>query len=573
MRYTNNERHPLHVIEPFEDFKELIAQQVEKNPDGIAYRYTVKKEDRTKTFREFQNDVNALGTGLTSLGIHEKHIAMAGENCYDWIVTYLTVLGSDNVYVPVDKELPFGELMNVIDHSDAEVVFTTAHFEAKFRENAENMPRIKYFIVYGMKGPSEGRFLAAEEVMATGRKALEAGDTAYLDEKPDDMGLGVIVYTSGTTGKAKGVMLSRHNLRSCVYYGMQVSNVMPISLSVLPYNHTYESTCDILVCIHYGATVCINENLRTIADNLTKYNPYIVMLVPLFVENFYKKIWKTLEKSGKADTVRKMLKLSAGLRKVHIDLRKVMFKDLRAVFGSNIKKIVCGGAPIRSDIASFFDGIGIDLCNGYGITECSPLVSANMDNYNDYRSVGCLLPCLDVEIRDPNADGEGLICVKGDTVMMGYYKNPEETSKVLVDGWFNTGDYGKITDDKLFITGRQKNLIVLKNGKNVYPEEIESYLAVIPEISEIVVYSLRDEQGNEVALCAEIFPESAYSAGREKQEMQKFFLDKIEKINEELPIYKQVHTVRIRATEFPKTASRKIKRAGLGQQPAVKEEN
>ena len=572
MRYSNNERHPLHSVEPFGDFKEMIAQQVEKNPDAIAYRYTVKKEDRTKTFREFQADVNALGTGLTEMGIHGSHIAMVGENCYSWIVTYLTVLGSDNVYIPADKELPFGELINVIEHSDAEYVFTTRSFEAKFRENADKMPWIKKFIIYDPKETAEGRFMAAEELMAMGRKALEGGNTAYIDEKPVDEDLGVIVYTSGTTGKAKGVMLSRHNLRSCVYYGMMVSSVMPISLSVLPYNHTYESTCDILVCLHHGATVCINENLRTVADNLKKYNPYIVMLVPLFVENFYKKIWKTLEKSGKAETVRKLLKLSAGLRKVHIDLRKVLFKDLRAVFGTNIKKIVCGGAPIRSDVASFFDGIGIDLCNGYGITECSPLVSANMDNYNDYRSVGCLLPCIDVEIREPNAEGEGLIFVKGDTVMMGYYKNPEETAKVLSDGWFNTGDYGKIVDDKLFITGREKNLIVLKNGKNVYPEEIESYIAVIPEISEIVVYSLKDEQGNEVALCAEIYPEISYAAGREKQEMQKYFLEEIEKINVDLPIYKQVHTVRIRTTEFPKTASRKIKRAGLGQQAPVSEE-
>ena len=572
MRYSNNEKHPLHIIEPFGDFKELIARQVEKHPDAIAYRYTVKKEDKTRTFKEFQEDVNALGTGLTGLGIHKSHIAMAGENCYSWILTYLTVLGSDNVYIPVDKELPFPELINVIGHSDAEYVFTTRSFEAKFRENADKMPQVKYFIVYDMKGPGEGRFLSAEALMAQGHRALEEGDRTYLDEKPEDDGLGVIVYTSGTTGKAKGVMLSRHNVRSCVYYGMQVSNVMPVSLSVLPYNHTYETNCDILPCLHYGATVCINESLRTVADNLKKYDPYIVMLVPLFVENFYKKIWKNLEKTGKADTVRKLLRLSAGLRKVGIDLRRLLFKDLRAVFGKNIRKIVCGGAPIRSDIASFFDGIGIDLCNGYGITECSPLVSANMDNYNDYRSVGCLLPCLDVEIRDPNADGEGLIYIKGDTVMMGYYKNPEETAKVLSGGWFNTGDYGKITDDKLFITGREKNLIVLKNGKNVYPEEIESYIGVIPEIGELVVYSLRDEQGNEVALCAEIYPEISYAAGREKQEMQKYFLEEIEKINEGLPVYKQVHTVRIRTTEFPKTASRKIKRAGLGKQADVKEE-
>jgi long-chain acyl-CoA synthetase len=285
------------------------------------------------------------------------------------------------------------------------------------------------------------------------------------------------------------------------------------------------------------------------------------MLVPLFVETFYKKIWKTLEKSGKADLVRKMMKVSNGLRKVGIDLRHKLFKQILEVFGGNMIMIVCGGAPIRPEIAAFFDAIGISLINGYGITECSPLLSCNRQFYNNFRSVGVPLPCVQVRIEDPNEDGEGEIVVKGDIVMMGYYKNEKATDEVLSeDGWFATGDYGKMVNDQLFITGRKKNLIVLKNGKNVYPEEVEDYIAGVDGVEELMVYSNIDENGDEVSLCAEIFPAEDFAKDKSEEEMLKYFKAKCREVCASLPSYKQIANVVIRKEECPHTTSRKMKR-------------
>ena len=553
--------YPLYEVKEFIDFKDMIWQHAEREPNKVAFRYTVNKEDRQVTYKQHYENMNAMGTALADAGYHGIHIAMVGENCYEWALMQITVLASDNVYVPIDKELPMTDLLNVINHSDSKVVFCTGSFAKSLAENRDKIPNVDKIFVFRAKEELPEGLFSAEEFMENGRELYVGGNRSYVDQKPADLELGELVYTSGTTGAPKGVMLSRHNLWASVYYGLMEMRVFDVGLSVLPYNHTYESTCDLLVSQHFGSTICINESLKTVADNLKKYKPEYVMLVPLFVETFYKKIWKTLEKSGKADLVRKMMKVSNGLRKVGIDVRKKLFKQILEVFGGNMIMIVCGGAPIRPEIAAFFDAIGISLINGYGITECAPLLSCNRQYYNDFRSVGVPLPCVQVRIEDPNEEGEGEIVVKGDIVMMGYYKNEEATKEVLTeDGWFATGDYGKMVRDQLFITGRKKNLIVLKNGKNVYPEEIEDYIMSVEGVEEVIVYSNVDENGDEVSLCAEIYPAEDFAKGKSEDEMLKYFKAQCREVCASLPSYKQIANVVIRKEEFPHTTSRKIKR-------------
>ena len=557
--------YPYYKVEPFRDFKDMISQRVKAHPDHTAFMFTENKQDISVSYKEFQEQINSLGTAIAGLGVHGKKIAMVSENSYYWILVYLTVLGSDNVYIPVDKELPQADLLNVLNHSDTQIIFCSSAFAAKLCECRSQLPNVDHIFCFNTKGELPQGIEDAKEFMAKGKAMLEGGDVSYTSQEPEDMELGEIVYTSGTTGAPKGVMLSRHNLVSSVYYGMMVSKVYTKCLAVLPFNHTYEGVCDLLVSLHNGNTICINENLRTVQPNLEKYKPDYIMLVPLFVETFYKKIMKNIEKQGKTKTVNTAIKLSNFLRKIGIDKRRSLFKEIHAAFGGNLIKIVCGGAPNKPEIAAFFDAIGIDLINGYGITECSPLVCANRDYYNVPRSVGPKLPCIDIEIRDPNEEGEGEIFVKGDIVMMGYYKDPVQTAEVLSeDGWFATGDYGKMVGDLLYITGRKKYLIVLTNGKNVYPEEIEEYIQRIAGVEEVVVYALKNQEGDETGLCAEIYPEAAFAEGKTNEEMEAYFEKCADEALAPLPAYKHLKSVVIRGEEFPKTTSRKIKRAGIG---------
>lgn len=568
---AKNKNYPLYEVAPFTDFKDMLRQAVENDGEKIAVRYFrdyAAKDIRDVTYNEFKRETEALGTGLASLGITNQHVAMVSENRYEWILTYVTILNTEGVYVPVDKELPFNEIMNILAHSDSKVVFFSKHYEQKFRENASSLPWIKYFVGIDLAPEdSDDRFISMGALMMKGNELLESGDTTYLNLNPKDEELKMLVYTSGTTGTSKGVMLSLHNLVSSVYYGLQVSTVYDVCLSVLPYHHTYEAVCGILVSLHHHSTICINDSLRHVADNMKLFKPQYIMLVPLFVENLYKKIQANLESTGKAKLVNTMITTSNGMRKVGIDMRKKLFKQLHDVFGGNLIKIVCGGAPIRPELAAFFDAIGINLINGYGITECSPLVSANRDFYNDYRSVGVHLPCVEVTIDEPNEAGEGEIMVKGDIVMMGYYKKPDVTAEVLSDdGWFKTGDYGRFNEEgQLFITGRKKNLIVLKNGKNVYPEEIEEYVGNIPYVEEVIVYAVKNESGEETALCAEIYPNDELLAGKTQDERHAIIKNSVEELNKTLPPYKKILKIKLRSTEFDKTTSKKIKRAGLGE--------
>jgi len=541
--------YPYYEVEKFNSIKELLDIAVKEAGDTAAFKYKENGGIVEVTYSEFVSEVNALGSALTEFGYGDKHIACIGINSYKWIVTYLTVLKSAGVFVPIDRELPPADIFHILNESETSVVFYTKANEKLFMENTDKLPNVKMYIGFDRTEDSDN-FMSFDKFIEHG-ETCDSKEYLSMTSQPDALKL--LVYTSGTTGIAKGVMLSEHNLVSSVYYGLQVSTVYDSCLSVLPYHHTYEAVSGILVSLHHHSTICINDSLKEVLKNLQLFKPSYIYLVPAFVEVLYSRITKTIKDSGKEKAFGMLIKVSNGLRKIGIDPRKTFFKSVHTAFGGRLRKIVCGGAPIRPEIGKFFDDVGISLINGYGITECSPLVSANHDKYNDYHTVGIKLRCIDWRIDSPNEEGIGEICIKGDVVMLGYYKQPEKTAEVLKDGWFYTGDYGYINDrDQLVITGRKKNLIVLSNGKNVYPEEIEAYIMNIEYVVEVVVRGVIDEKGQESALSAEVFLSEEKSPADVLKDIRKVLYD--------LPPYKQVSKVTVRTEEFNKTTSKKIKR-------------
>lgn len=551
----------LNEVTKINSINELLEIAVKEVGDSIAFKYKNGNEVVEVSYNDFQNDTINLGTALHSIGITNSHIAVIGENSYNWLTVYLTVLKSNSVIVPVDKELPVADIISVLSHSDSEVLFYSKKFEKYIEELTKNLPNVKYFIGFDVKEDS-GKVLSYKKLLETGKSLFNNGDVSYSSIKKEDTSkLKMLVYTSGTTGMAKGVMLSEHNLVSSVYYGLQVSTVYSTCLSVLPYHHTYEAVAGILVALHHHCTICINDNLKSVLKNLQLFKPDYIYVVPAFVEIFYKKIWANAKDSGKEKILKIMIKLSNALRKIGIDLRKVFFKSVHQAFGGNLIKIVCGGAPIRPELGKFFNDIGLNLINGYGITECSPLVSANRDYFNDCSTVGIVLPCCDIKFENITAEGDGEICVKGDIVMMGYYKNPTLTSEVLVDGWFKTGDYGRFNKlNQLIINGRKKNLIVLKNGKNVFPEEIENYIMGIPYVQEVIVSGIKDISGAEIGLCAEVFLNEEKLKELNITDAQASLKKDISAVCKDLPVYKHIGEIVIRDKEFEKTTTNKIKR-------------
>jgi len=548
-------------VKKVDTIKQLLEMAVEEAGEKIAFKYKEGENVVDVTYKQFQEDTFALGTALSSLKMIDKHIAIIGDNSYKWVTVYLTVLKSNGVFVPIDKELPLQDIISVLENSDSEVLFYTKRYEKDLEKIKEKLPNIKYFIGLDLDKTKDNN-LSYNEFIESGRKIYEAGDKSYIDIKPEHNNLRMLVYTSGTTGRAKGVMLSEHNLISIVYYGLQVSTVYERCLSVLPYHHTYEAVAGLLVSLHHHSTICINDSLKAVLKNLQLFKPDYIYVVPAFVELFHKKIWANAKESGKEKILKIMMKVSNVLRKIGIDLRKKLFKSIHDAFGGNLVKIVTGGAAIRPELGKFFDDIGISLINGYGITECSPLVSANMDGkLNDCATVGFPLPCCEIKLEDITPEGDGEICVKGDIVMLGYYKNPEKTKEVLQDGWLRTGDYGRINDKgQLIITGRKKNLIVLLNGKNVFPEEIENYIMRIPYVQEAIVYAEKDDLGRDIALCAEAFLNEEKVKELKLENLETTLKKDILKECKELPVYKKISKVVIRDTEFAKTTTNKIKR-------------
>jgi len=416
----------------------------------------------------------------------------------------------------------------------------------------------------------ESRFIGFESVLLLGKKLLENGDERYLSFEGDLEKTCAILFTSGTTGTSKGVMISHKNLITAVNssYLMTSFRENDVIVSVLPIHHTYEMTCGILTPLSFGATVCINDSLKYVLKNFQLFKPTGLVLVPLFVATMHKKIWDTATKSGKAKKLRAAISVSDRTRKIGIDLRKILFKEVIDAFGGRLRLIISGGAALSAELVNCFDQLGITICQGYGITECAPLISVCPYKANKPGSVGLPVPGLEVIIDKENPDDPaGEIVVRGDNVMQGYYMDEDATAAVLEDGWFHTGDYGYVDDDGyVYITGRKKNVIVLNNGKNVFPEEIESYIEKIDLVSEVVVVGRDDENGQTFGITALIYPDlkAAKDAGLEDiNDISEAIKTEIAHLNKTLPSFKQIRGIEIRKNEFDKTTSHKIKRHSL----------
>jgi len=559
-------KYPLYETTVFEDFRIMTENVAKKYPNrtAISYKRNPKDTETVKvTYAQARDHIRDMGTELISLGCRDKHIALIGESSCEWICSYFCLMSIGSVVVPIDKDLPPEEIAGILNAAQCEFIFYSPLIEAKIEELRGAAATLKTFICMGE--PKLEGALKLSDIAAKGGERYAAGDNSYYDYEIDTERLATIVFTSGTTGKGKGVMLSQKNIVTDMTQGMYLFDITPKTINVLPPHHTFGSTVNFVGHFAQGSEIYISSGLKHIANEMKEQQPTHLVLVPLFVETLYKKIWAAAEKSGKAKALRTLIKISNALRKCGIDLRRVFFKSVLASFGGKLEMIICGGAALNQDIIDTFDSIGITILNGYGITECAPLISCNRNKYQKKGSVGIPIIGELVKIKDPDENGEGEICVKGPNVMLGYYNDPEATARAFdEEGYFKTGDYGKLDDEGwLYITGRLKNIIILSNGKNVYPEEIENEISRIYGVAESVVYAGESEINKNVdkeIIVAEIFPDYEALKLRGIEDVEAYFNEEIKKVNSRMVSYKAVKMVKIRNEEFKKNTSRKILR-------------
>ena len=546
-----------------------FATNLAKFGDRTAYRYFDKERNVVSmTYAELSAKMLQQAAGYAALGLAGKRIAIIGETSVEWVCSYVATVAGGGVAIPLDRELEVSEIEGFLEFAEADAIVYSASFNNKFENLAKAHPTVTKLIPMA---PEEGmeendRVVPYAKLMELGAKGVEEGYAYPALENPDR--LAEMLFTSGTTGSSKCVMLSEKNIYSAVNAACESVNFSKDDkiVSVLPIHHTYE-LCIMLAGLSYGMNIAINDSLKRVLKNFAIFQPTGLVLVPLFVSTMYRKIWETAKKSKKDKALRVLLKISRALRCVGIDLRKKLFAQVTGAFGGNLNKIICGGAPLNPEMAKTFYEFGIQICEGYGITECSPLIAVNPYFAPKNASVGPSVPCcrvrIDVDHTDEQGHAVGEIQAKGDNVMLGYYKNPEETAKVFTeDGWFCTGDVGYTDEDGyIFITGRKKFVIVLENGKNVFPEEIEEYLASIEEIGECVVLGRKKEDSDEIVLTAMVYPQmDKFERHASHEEIESTIRAQVAKLNRKLVGYKQIRAVEFRYEPFEKTTSKKIKR-------------
>ena len=510
--------------------KELVDRDASLYGEKEVFVWTRENKEQQKSYAELKKDVYTLAVYFNQLPLSKKHFAIVGNSCYEWILSYLSVVIGGNVVIPIDKELSADGIAKLISSGDVDGLL----FDDEYEHLAVSLQE---------KNQCISQCIRFSTILEHCQQQPLPEDTALPEQNVDKMS--IILYTSGTTGDSKGVMLSQKNIAADIIGGCAAIDLSSKDrlLSILPIHHTYELTCGILSMMYFGTTIYFNRQLKDVSKNLVKYKPTTMMIVPLFAENLYKKIWSEAKKKGKTKTLQRAIKISDFLLKCGIDVRRKLFADVHASFGGELRTFVCGGAPLSPTLIKNYSSLGIYLIEGYGITECSPLVAVNTDKWRKMNSVGKKVLNTEIKIVD------GEICVKSDIVMLGYYKNEAETAASFDGEWFKTGDLGYIDeDDFLFITGRKKNLIILSNGKNVSPEELETQLGKIEGVLEVIVCG----DGN--AVMAEIYPDYTL------ENVESTIRECIKEMNSTQPSYKQIGKIKFRDTDFEKTTSKKIKR-------------
>ena len=572
-----NKNYPIYKTTFIDDMRSLVEEAAQNFSDSIAISYKENywdKEVKKVTFLQWREDVRGLGTYLISKGYRETNIAILGENSYGWCCSFFAVMAIGSVTVPVDKELPIEDIDGIITTTGTKVLIYGKSSEAKVKEMLRNggLKTVEMIISVASSNSIEASELGdrtlrtLEDVQTEGAGLYAAGDNSYYDYKIDVNKLASIVFTSGTTGKGKGVMLSQANIGLDMTLGMYNFDITRKTLHVLPPHHTFGSTVNYVGHLSQGCEVYISSGIKHVSDEIKEQQPTHLILVPAFLEVMNRKIWATARKDGKEGLLKAMIKVSNFLRKFGVDVRRKLFASVLSAFGGKLELIICGGAKLDEEIIRNFDALGITILNGYGITECAPLISANRNKYQKPGSVGTPILSCRVKIDNPDENGEGEICVKGPNVMLGYYNNPEATAEVFdKDGFFHTGDYGKLDEEGwIYITGRKKNLIILSNGKNVYPEEIEADLQKVEGVSEVVVYAGESRvQKDKITIVAEIFPDADLLAHMGVNNAQEYFENQVKALNAKMPPYKAVKCVKLRDAEFQKNTSRKITRFNI----------
>ncbi|MGI6049856.1 MAG: AMP-dependent synthetase/ligase [Acetivibrionales bacterium] len=559
----------LYEVRPIKDLKDMLYSSVEIYGDKAAFLSKPKgsSEYVPISYNQYKSDVNAMGTAFIDLGLKNQRIALIGENRYEWSISYLSTVNGTGVVVPLDKELPANEIELLLERSGAIAIIYSESIKDKIEPLAQKATSLQYFISMD-KEEDEGKFLSFHRLLQKGHELLKEGNREFVDAQIDVEAMNMLLFTSGTTDTAKAVMLSHKNIAENLMgmCSMLYIDEKDIFLSILPIHHTYECTCGFLCQLYRGCTIAYCEGLRHIVKNLKESKTTIMLGVPLVFESMYRQIMHQAVKAKGEKKIRFAIKLSNSLRKIGIDIRAKLFKQIHEGLGGHMRLFISGAAAIDPQIAKGFRELGISLVQGYGLTECSPIVALNRDKFYKDEAAGLPMPNLQLEIDNPDEDGIGEIKCTGPSVMLGYYENPEATAEVIKDGWFYTGDSGFIDEDGfVHITGRKKNVIITGNGKNVFPEEIETLLNRSLYIKESLVYGKGQSDGDTV-ICAKIVPDiDKIKEDKEQNQIkdepvEKIIENEVKNINRVMTNYKHVKEITLQEEEFIKTTTKKIKR-------------
>ncbi len=549
------------------DLKDMLNKTKKIYEDKTAYKLRGEKPGTFNivTHKEVREMVDALGTSLINMGLKGKRIAVIGENRYEWEIAYLAVVCGTGIVAPMDKSLPENELKNLIERSGVEAIIYSGKYEEEIKRiKEEGIGKLKYFISMDLKEESDGIY-SELELIENGKKLIANGDRAFIDAKIDVEEMNIMLFTSGTTAKSKIVALSHKNLVSNL---MSTSSVLDINsndtiLSFLPLHHVYECTVGFLLSLYKGAQTTFCDGIRHILENVNEYQVTVMSCVPAIYENIYKNIMKKIEKEGKTNQINLLVEK---YKNASMEEKRMVFKEIHEVFGGRMKLMLSGAAALNKEVAEGFFNFGINLAQGYGLTETSPVLTVETNKYRKAGSVGKTIPHVEAKIIDINKEGIGELVVKGPNIMLGYYEDEKATNEVLKDGWFYTGDLATIDDEGyIFICGRKKNVIVLKNGKNIFPEEMECLVNKIEGVKESFVYGkAKDTDKDDIRINVKIvydeeMVKNVYGVKTDKEIYDSIY-EQIKKINKTMPPYKAIRGMILTENPLIKTTTSKIKR-------------